>query len=174
MTHFESRIAALLAVAAFGVLMLSVFSSQLAERMQALPLSPEIRAQVIRQSNALLNVRLPAGDEQCNAVTGATRDSGIIHRRIPAGRLSRRRTRSSKRTRGVAHDCRQDRRSKIDQPTTGRVRDAVAIVAITVDMRRRIAAGYSIKKAATLDQRCEARVAPKRIRVIGAELASDR
>ena len=56
-----SRIAALLAVAVFGVLMLSVFNSRLAQQLESLPLSPELRAQLIGQSGALLNVQIPAG-----------------------------------------------------------------------------------------------------------------
>ena len=56
-----SRTAALLAVAVFGVLLLNAFSSSLAERLRALPISSEARTQLVGQSGDLVNLKIPGG-----------------------------------------------------------------------------------------------------------------
>ncbi len=48
-----ARTAALLAVAVFGVLMLNAFNRSLAERLRALPVSVEARAQLVGQRRCL-------------------------------------------------------------------------------------------------------------------------
>ncbi|HWT83403.1 MAG TPA: MFS transporter, partial [Candidatus Methylomirabilis sp.] len=59
--NFVSRTAALLAVAVFGVLMLNAFNHGLAERLQAMPLPPDVRGQLIEQSGAFVNLKIPSG-----------------------------------------------------------------------------------------------------------------
>jgi hypothetical protein len=54
-----SRIAALLAVAVFGVCMPSTFDKSLAERLHGLPVSPEVRAQLLGHSADFVNIRIP-------------------------------------------------------------------------------------------------------------------
>src|SRR2546426_8529679 len=56
-----SRIAALLAVAVFGVVMLHAFNSSLAERLRALPVSAEVRAQLVGHSGDFVNLKIPDG-----------------------------------------------------------------------------------------------------------------
>src|SRR2546430_7857324 len=54
-----SRIAALLAVAVFGVVMLNAFNGSLVERLRALPVSSEVRAQLVGQSGEFINLKIP-------------------------------------------------------------------------------------------------------------------
>ncbi|HYN82160.1 MAG TPA: MFS transporter [Gemmatimonadaceae bacterium] len=68
-----SRTASLLAVAVFGVLMLNAFNSSLAERLNALPVSSEARAQLVGQSTDLANMKIP--DEVSGETLVATRQS---------------------------------------------------------------------------------------------------
>ena len=56
-----SRIASLLAVAVFGVLMLNAFNSGLAERLRVMPVSSEVRAQLVARSGDWGNVKMPEG-----------------------------------------------------------------------------------------------------------------
>jgi MFS family permease len=74
-----SRIAALLAVAIFGVLMLNAFSSSLTERLRAMPVSSEARAQLVRQSGDWVNLKLPDGlsDQTQAAIRQAIRESFV-------------------------------------------------------------------------------------------------
>lgn len=56
-----SRTAALLAIAAFGVLMLNAFERDLAARLRSISLSAQVRAQLIDGSGDLLNRGIPEG-----------------------------------------------------------------------------------------------------------------
>ncbi|MEJ7655034.1 MAG: hypothetical protein WKH64_17720 [Chloroflexia bacterium] len=81
-----SRTAALLAVAVFGVLMLSAFNSQLDERLRALPVSAEARAQLVGQSTALADMKVPDGmsGEAEAAIRRAIRESFVAGFRLVA------------------------------------------------------------------------------------------
>lgn len=74
-----SRIAALLAVAVFGVLMLNTFNNSLTERLNALPVSAEVRAQLAGQRGALLNLKIPDGvnGETQTVIRQAIRESFV-------------------------------------------------------------------------------------------------
>src|SRR5262249_52271416 len=54
-----SRIASLLAVAVFGVVMLNTFSKSLDDQLGALPISAEARAQILGRSGDLVNLKIP-------------------------------------------------------------------------------------------------------------------
>ncbi len=54
-----SRIAALLAVAVFGVFMLNTFDRSLAERLRGLPVSSEVRAQLLVRSADFVSMKIP-------------------------------------------------------------------------------------------------------------------
>lgn len=54
-----SRIAALLAVAVFGLFMLKVFDKNLAERLHGMPVSSEVRVQLLAQSTDFVNMKIP-------------------------------------------------------------------------------------------------------------------
>jgi MFS family permease len=56
-----SRIASLLAVAVFGVLVLNTFDRSLAERLRVMPVSSEARAHLVGQSGDGIDVKLPDG-----------------------------------------------------------------------------------------------------------------
>jgi hypothetical protein len=74
-----SRIAGLLAVAVFGVLMLFSFQRGLALRLRGLPISDVDRTLVSSQSNNLLNLQIPNDLDAAtsNAITSAVRDSFV-------------------------------------------------------------------------------------------------
>lgn len=81
-----SRTAALLAVAVFGVLMLHAFNVSLAERLHALRVSPEARAQLVGQSGALANLKMPDGmsGEAQAAIRQTIRESFVAGFRLVA------------------------------------------------------------------------------------------
>ena len=81
-----SRIAALLAVAVFGVVMLNAFNSSLAERLRALPVSAEVRAQLVGHSGDFVNLKIPDGvNGQTQAVIRqAIRESFVAGFRLVA------------------------------------------------------------------------------------------
>ena len=81
-----SRIAALLAVAVFGVVMLIAFNSSLAERLRALPVSAEVRAQLVGHSGDFVNLKIPDGvNGQTQAVIRqAIRESFVAGFRLVA------------------------------------------------------------------------------------------
>jgi EmrB/QacA subfamily drug resistance transporter len=81
-----SRIASLLAVAVFGVLMLNAFNSSLAEHLQALPVSSEARTQLLQQSDELVNLKLPDSitAETQAAIRRAIRESFVAGFRLVA------------------------------------------------------------------------------------------
>jgi EmrB/QacA subfamily drug resistance transporter len=54
-----SRIAAVLAVAIFGIVMLNAFQRGLTERLHAIPISSSVRAQLVGQSADLVNMKIP-------------------------------------------------------------------------------------------------------------------
>jgi hypothetical protein len=66
--------------------MLNVFSNDLARRLQALPLAAEVRADLLDQSGALLNVRIPSelSDTTQAQVRTAIRESFIAGFRLVA------------------------------------------------------------------------------------------
>jgi EmrB/QacA subfamily drug resistance transporter len=64
-----SRVASLLAVAVFGVVMLNAFHKNLDEQLRALPISAEARAQIVGQSGDLINLKIP---EEVDFETRAT------------------------------------------------------------------------------------------------------
>lgn len=77
--NFVSRTAALLAVAVFGFLMLNAFNRSLDERLHAMPLPPEARAQILGQSAGFVNMKIPgtlSGEAQAG-VRHAVRESFI-------------------------------------------------------------------------------------------------
>ncbi|HSF47000.1 MAG TPA: MFS transporter [Burkholderiales bacterium] len=81
-----SRAATLLAVAIFGVLMLNAFNRSLTERLRALPVPVEARAQLVAQSGDLVNLRIPEGvsGEAQAAVRQAIRESFVTGFRLVA------------------------------------------------------------------------------------------
>ena len=81
-----ARTAGLLAVAVFGVVMLHAFRSGLTERLGAMPMSSEARAQVIGQSGDLVNLKVPEGlsAEAKVAVPQAARGSFVAGFRLVA------------------------------------------------------------------------------------------
>ncbi len=74
-----SRTASLLAVAVFGVIMLKTFNFKLAEALQTIPLSPDVRSQLLSESSNLINVKIPEGvsGEATMAIRQAIRDSFV-------------------------------------------------------------------------------------------------
>jgi EmrB/QacA subfamily drug resistance transporter len=74
-----SRTAALLAVAAFGVVMLNAFNSGLAERLDTLPISPEARAQLLEHRGEFVSLKIPVGvsGEARAAIQQAIRESFV-------------------------------------------------------------------------------------------------
>ena len=56
-----ARTASLLAIAVFGVVMLSAFNRNLAERLRPLPLPAEVRAQLVARSADFVNLRVQDG-----------------------------------------------------------------------------------------------------------------
>jgi hypothetical protein len=81
-----SRAAALLAVAIFGILMLNAFNRSLTERLRALPVPAEARAQLVGQSGDLIALRIPEGvsGEAQAAVRQAIRESFVTGFRLVA------------------------------------------------------------------------------------------
>ncbi len=81
-----SRTAALLAVAAFGILMLNAFNNNLAERLRALPVSSEARAQLVGRSGDLVNLKIPDGvsGETQAVIRQAVRESFVAGFRLVA------------------------------------------------------------------------------------------
>jgi EmrB/QacA subfamily drug resistance transporter len=81
-----SRTAALLAVAVFGVFMLNAFNRGLAERLRALSVPAEARAQLLGQSGALVNLKIPesVSGEAPAALRQAVRESFITGFRLVA------------------------------------------------------------------------------------------
>lgn len=81
-----SRIATLLAVAIFGVLMLNTFNSNLAERLRTMPMPSEARAQLVGQSGDLVNLKIPDGvsGETQTAIRQAVRESFVAGFRLVA------------------------------------------------------------------------------------------
>jgi EmrB/QacA subfamily drug resistance transporter len=74
-----SRTAAVLAVAVFGVLMLNAFRSNLAASLDAMPISAEARAELIRNSSAFVDLEVPDGldDHAQAAIRQAIRESFV-------------------------------------------------------------------------------------------------
>jgi len=56
-----SRTAGLMAIAVFGIIVLAVFSSSLANHLSALPLSPGIHQALIEQQNKLVGIEITSG-----------------------------------------------------------------------------------------------------------------
>ena len=54
-----SRTAALVAVAVFGVIMVTTFSSSLSGRLKLLPLADDVKTQIIAQKDDLVNLKIP-------------------------------------------------------------------------------------------------------------------
>ena len=81
-----SRTAALLAVAVFGVLMLGAFKGELEDKLRALPISPELRSEMLRRSSDLVNLEIPVevGEETRTAVEQAIRESFVTGFRLVA------------------------------------------------------------------------------------------
>jgi EmrB/QacA subfamily drug resistance transporter len=81
-----SRTAALLAIAVFGVFMLKAFDSSLAANLAAIAVPPETRAQLLEQSGALLNLKIPAGvsGETQAAIRQAIREAFVSGFRVVA------------------------------------------------------------------------------------------
>jgi EmrB/QacA subfamily drug resistance transporter len=81
-----SRTASLLAVAVFGVLAQNAFDTSLADRLPGLPVSAAVRAQLLRQSADLANLRIPgtvSGEAQ-RAVRAAIGESFVAGFRLVA------------------------------------------------------------------------------------------
>lgn len=93
-----SRTAGLLAVAAFGVLMLHAFNASLAGHLSALPLPPEVRAQLTARSEDFVDLEIPDS-------LGVEARAAI--RRLPPRRRRGRRARSGERARRVVAHPRQ-------------------------------------------------------------------
>ncbi|MCI0348760.1 MAG: MFS transporter [Acidobacteriales bacterium] len=79
-----SRAAALLAIAVLGVLMFKTFQGNLGKHLESLPVAPETREQLIQQSGALFNLKIP-GDltrEIQAAIRQAVRESFVAGFRV--------------------------------------------------------------------------------------------
>ena len=74
-----SRVAGLLAVAAFGVLMLQSFQRDLEQKLNQLAIAPEQKDHILSQSNDLLNLKVPGGidPQTVNAIESDVRDSFV-------------------------------------------------------------------------------------------------
>ncbi len=81
-----SRIAALFAVAVFGIFMLNSYDKNFGERLNAIPISSEIRMQLMEQSTDFVNTRVPdnVGTEARTAIQHAIRESFVSGFRIIA------------------------------------------------------------------------------------------
>src|SRR5262249_38488493 len=81
-----SRTAALLAVAVCGVVMAWVFKDRLADRLAAMPVSSTVRAQLLRESGDLVNLKIPEGvsGEPQEAIRQAIRESFVTGFRVVA------------------------------------------------------------------------------------------
>jgi hypothetical protein len=81
-----SRSAALLAVAVFGVVMLNAFNRSLAERLCAMPVSSEARAQLLGRSGDFVNLKIPDGvsGKTQTAIRQAVRESFVAGFRVVA------------------------------------------------------------------------------------------
>jgi hypothetical protein len=80
------RIAALLAVAVFGVFMLNSFDRNLAERLHEVPISSEVRAQLLGRSTDFVSMKIPdnvSREVQAN-IRRAIRESFVSGFRIVA------------------------------------------------------------------------------------------
>ena len=74
-----SRIAALLAVAIFGLFMLNTFDKNLAEQLHGMPVSSEVRVQLLAQSTDFVNMKIPdnVNDEVQATIRQAIRESFV-------------------------------------------------------------------------------------------------
>ena len=81
------RTAWLLAVAVFGVFMLSSFTGDLAERLRVLPLPSDARAELVARSANFVNLKLPEGvsEEMQPAIERAIREAFVAGFRLVAG-----------------------------------------------------------------------------------------
>ncbi len=81
-----SRIAALLAVAVFGIFMLNSYDKDFAERLSGIPISSELRAQLIEQSNDFVNMEIPdnVGGKIRTAIQDAIGESFVSGFRLVA------------------------------------------------------------------------------------------
>src|SRR5262249_36197036 len=81
-----SRTAALLAVAVCGVVMAWVFKDRLADRLAAMPVSSTVRAQLLRESGDLVDLKIPEGvsGEPQAAIRQAIRESFVTGFRVVA------------------------------------------------------------------------------------------
>ncbi len=82
-----ARTASLLAIAVFGVFMLSSFTRNLAERLRVLPLPSDARAELVARSADFVNLELPDGvsEEMQPAIEGAIREAFVAGFRLVAG-----------------------------------------------------------------------------------------
>ncbi len=81
-----SRTASLIAVAVFGVVMLTTFGSGLERRLNSVSISPEIKTQILAETGDLVNLKIPDGaspDEQAN-IRQVVRESFISGFRMVA------------------------------------------------------------------------------------------
>jgi hypothetical protein len=74
-----ARAASLLAVAAFGVIMLNLFGRALDQRLRALPTTPETRAELHAQRDRLADLQPPPGlnSQLQTSITRAINDSFV-------------------------------------------------------------------------------------------------
>lgn len=81
-----SRAASLVAVAVFGVIVLKVFNLKLAAVFQAMPLAPEVREQLLAESNNLANLKVPQNlsGETGESIRQAIRESFVAGFRVVA------------------------------------------------------------------------------------------
>jgi hypothetical protein len=79
-----SRTAGLIAVAAFGVVMLYVFDHSLTAKLQTVQLPDQIRESLLAQSGKFLNLSLPDGtsEQAAASIRAAVRDSFIAGFRV--------------------------------------------------------------------------------------------
>ncbi|HTK37639.1 MAG TPA: MFS transporter, partial [Pyrinomonadaceae bacterium] len=79
-----SRVAGLIAVAAFGVAMLYVFDLGFAEKLQAIQLPDEVRQNLLSQSGKFLNLEIPQNiaRDTADAIRTAVRDSFVAGFRV--------------------------------------------------------------------------------------------
>lgn len=81
-----SRIAALLAVAVFGIFMLNSYNKNFAEQLSGIPISSDLRAHLIERSNDFVNMKIPdnVSGEIRGAIQQAIRESFVSGFRLIA------------------------------------------------------------------------------------------
>ncbi len=112
-----SRVAALLAVAVFGIFMLNTFDQKFAERLQGIPVSSEVRAELLQRSGEFVNMKIPDTVDDEARSDYSKGGQTVLRQRIRCRGLFGCRTCRCERTRVLALD---KKRLATDDCTQGR------------------------------------------------------